>query len=206
MTRTRAAGVFTVLTLTAAALSACGATESPRRPPASRAAAPGTAPGKAGASPGPQAPIAPAGVISRREGRIDDEPVTVELTQLRRRGRVVNLELKLRTRAADVELDIGDAFDDGVAQNLSDPAAVPDFEFKDSMDGINIIDGVNGRRFAPARDRFNHCICDRDLGSVTLSRSRPLTLSATFGAPPPDVRAVDVVISRFGTIPDVQLG
>ncbi len=203
MTRTRADVVFAVLTLTAAALSACGGVEPSRQPPG---AASGADPGKADARPSPQAPIAQAGIIASREGRIDDEPVTLELTQLRRRGRVVNLELKLRTRAADVELDIRDAFDDGVAQNLSDPAARPDFEYKDSMDGINLIDGVNGRRFAPARDRFNHCICDRELGSVTLSRSRPLTLSATFGAPPPAVRAVDVVIPRFGTIPDVQLG
>jgi len=33
----------------------------------------------------------------------------------------------------------------------------------------------------------------------------PLLLSATFGAPPPDVDALDVVIPRFGTFEDVPL-
>lgn len=206
MTRTRAAGAIATLILTVVGLAACGAGDTPRQPPATRPAVSGIDRGKAVASAGTTTPIAQAETIASREGRIDDEPVTVELTQLRRRARVVNLELKLRSRADDVKVDLDDAFDDGVAQDISDPAASYDFESRSSMDGINLIDGVNGRRFAPARDRFNNCICDREFGSVTLSRSRPLTLSATFGAPPPDVRAVDVVIPRFGTIPDVQLG
>lgn len=152
-----------------------------------------------------QMPIPTARTIATREGRLDDEPVTLELSQLRRRGQVVNLELRLATRAAEFQIYSLDALDNGVSEHLTGPGGAFPYEGYDTLDGIDLIDGVHGRRYAPARDRFNRCICDTGLEDVTFARGRPVTLSATFGAPPADVKAVDVVIPRFGTIADVPL-
>ena len=179
-------------------LAGCGSADDTRPPHASAAITPSPA------SVVQRIPIPPARAIAVREGRVDDEPVTLELTQLRRRGLVVNLELRLRGRAGETALSMVDAFDDGVSQHVTDPQAFK-YEGYDTVDGINLIDGINGRRYAPARDRFNNCLCDRNIQDLAFSRDRPATLSATFGAPPADVKVVDVVIPRFGTIPDVPL-
>lgn len=180
------------------ALVGCGSSD-----PAPTAAS--TVHGPASGATVAQAPIPPARAIATREGRIDGEPVTLELSQLRRRGQVVNLEVRLATRAAEFTVSGLDALDDGVSEHLSGPPGTFAYEGNATLDGIDLIDGVHGRRYAPARDRFNHCTCDAELEDVTLAPGRPVTLSATFGAPPADVEAVDVVIPRFGTIPDVPL-
>jgi hypothetical protein len=189
----RLAGLF----LLAVALAGCGADEAAQPTRAGQ-------PVRSAETGPPPAPIPEAPTIALRKGRFDDVPVTVELTQVRRRGQVVNLELRLSTSVME-EVDVGAFLDDGVMQEVNDPASIGGYEGF-SIDGINLIDGVNGRRFAPARDRQNYCVCDRGVNSDGFTRGRPMTVSATFGAPPPDVTAVDVVIPRFGTIPDVPLG
>lgn len=187
-----------MLALLLSAVTGCGEDAAPRK-----AAVGASALQAAAAQSGPPA-RAPA-PVAEREGRFGDIPVTVELAPLRRRGGVVDLELRLVGRGADVTVDTDGTFDDGVAQHLTDPHAYQ-YEFMDSLDGVGLVDGVHGQRYAPARDHFNRCVCDRDIGEVTISRRHPVALSATFGAPPPDVQAVDVIIPRFGTIPDVPLG
>ncbi len=49
-------------------------------------------------------------------------------------------------------------------------------------------------------------MCDTEMQSAFVTPDAPLTLSATFGAPPPQVRRVDVFVPRFGTFKDVPLG
>lgn len=194
--------VLLVLVAAGVAASGCGDTEARGQPPASGGKM-APAPTR---MPAPVAQIAPAPPVAVREGRIDDVPVTVELAPLRRRGRVINLELRVRGKGADTTVDTNEVFDDGVAQHITDPSDSLDFEYADSLDGIGLVDGVHGRRYAPARDHFNRCVCDHDMGDVTISRRRPVAWTATFGAPPSDVHAVDVVIPGFGTVPDVPLG
>lgn len=48
-------------------------------------------------------------------------------------------------------------------------------------------------------------MCDGSLGSTFVEFLAPVTLSATFGAPPEDVETVDVVILNFGKFKDVPL-
>jgi len=57
---------------------------------------------------------------------------------------------------------------------------------------------TNRKKYLVGRDAQNLCTCDSDLGSAFVGADAPITLSATFGAPP-DVRAVDVFVPRFGT-------
>ncbi len=76
----------------------------------------------------------------------------------------------------------------------------------DTLDDIYLVDGANRKKYLVGRDAQNLCTCDTDLGRGFISAGAPLTLSATFGAPPPDVRAVDVFVPRFGTFKDVPLG
>lgn len=73
------------------------------------------------------------------------------------------------------------------------------------LDGVSLVDAKNRKRYLVARDSKGDCVCDAGLGSKFVEGGAPLTLSATFGAPPEDVEALDVVIPSFGTFKDVPL-
>lgn len=180
-------------------LSGCGG--------AAAAAPPGSAGAIAAASQPAlkAAKVVEAVPVAERRGRIDGEPVRLEMFQPRRRGGTVVLDLRVSTEVEDERVLIGGAFDDGTTETTTDPDDPLKSDF-DSMDGISLIDGVGRRRYLVARDRYGHCVCDRDMTNSVLIREAPLRLSAVFGAPPPTVETVDVVIPRFGTFADVPLG
>lgn len=150
---------------------------------------------------------APAGEqgapVAVRRGSIDGESVSLELIELDRSGDTTVLNLRVAA-LGETESSIGgqisDTFDDGVAQGDDDA------ELDGStLDGISLIDSQNRRRYLVARDSTDTCVCDGNLGGAFVEQGAPLTLSATFGAPPEDVEAVDVVVPSFGTFRDVPL-
>lgn len=140
---------------------------------------------------------APEEVLATREGKIDDLPVKLEITELTRSGDTVILGLSVAVTEGNSDengADIFTAFDDG---NLSDATA--------TMDGITLIDSTNAKRYLVARDSDGACVCDDNLGSEFVVEDPPTRLSATYGAPPEDVDALDVEIPRFGVIRDVPI-
>lgn len=142
--------------------------------------------------------------IATRAGNISGEKVKLDLTLFHRRGKTVSLELRLSTSAeAGTALLVNNTFDDGVDQKVDTSTSEDDTEDR-NLDGIFLVDGVHGTRYAPARDSRGYCVCDHTDHSV-LTRGAPIGLSATFGAPPPEVKTVDVVVPTFGTFSDVPL-
>lgn len=142
--------------------------------------------------------------LARRDGQINGEPVTLEIVELRRSGgtAALNIRLSMPTGTGDVEEgpDIEDTFDDGTGE--LDAAGGND---QNSVDGITLIDAKNAKRHLVGRDANGRCVCDGNLWVEGPTPAAPMTLSATFAAPPADVEAVDVEIPRYGTFKDVPL-
>ena len=87
---------------------------------------------------------------------------------------------------------------------MSETDDVPGHE-RDTVDGVSLIDANNRKRHLVGRDAGGACVCDNGLSGTFVESGSPVVLSATFGAPPPDVQVMDVVIPKFGTFKDVAL-
>lgn len=199
---------FMVLLLGAALLAGCGgagtdgrATQRTVDGPAGQPSPP-TATGDAAGGATPVLTDPPS--LGSRRGRVDGVPVRLDLAEVRRNGATVRVVLRLTTRSAE-EAQVSQTFDDGTTQSNTHPDS-DSTEGVFTMDGLYLIDGRNRRKHLVGRDRYNLCVCDGNLSAAVLSSEAPLDLSATFGAPPADVRALDVVVPRFGTFADVPLG
>jgi hypothetical protein len=149
----------------------------------------------------------PAAALAGSQGQIDDDPVRLDIVELKRSGQTTALTLRLTIVGeggsdSAISAQVASTFDDGIFQSVRGGTSTSG---GGSMDGISLIDSRNGKRYLVARDERGECVCDTDLGSAFVEPQSPLLLSATFGAPPSDVDAVDVVIPRFGTFKDVPL-
>lgn len=160
-----------------------------------------------GASTAPeQAPPQEEEVIASRESTVGSEPVSLEILSLRRSDAVVNLTFRLRLVGADTatsnrRAQVSGTFANDVYEKAEDGTSTGGH----TLDGISLIDTKNRKRHLVARDSTGHCVCDVNLSSAFVRVDAPLTLSATFGAPPDDVSAMDVVVPKFGTFSDVPL-
>lgn len=133
-------------------------------------------------------------------------PLKIELHELRRNNGVVSLNFSVTNTgvagdAGDDRWQVTEFFDDGTTNG----AAAGDGANGDTVDGVYPIDGVNKKRYTVARDTTTHCACSGDMSSTFIGRGQTQTFSATFGAPPPDVRAVDVAIPHSATFANVPL-
>lgn len=147
---------------------------------------------------------APDGELASRRGTLDDEEVRLTLTQLRRTGTATSLGIRLTKPTNNWNAAVAGAFDDGATQPIRGSESE---ENGTSLDGIYLIDAVNGRKYLVARDGDGRCVCDAGLKETFVDDDgAPLNLSATFGAPPPDVHAIDVFVPHFGTFANVPLG
>lgn len=149
----------------------------------------------------------PAAALAGSQGQIDDDPVRLDIVELKRSGQTTALTLRLTIVGeggsdSAISAQVASTFDDGIFQSVRGGTSISG---GGSMDGISLIDSRNGKRYLVARDERGECVCDTDLSSAFVEPQSPLLLSATFGAPPSDVDAVDVVIPRFGTFKDVPL-
>ncbi len=150
---------------------------------------------------------APAGALATREGQIDDDPVRLDIVELKRSGQTAALNLRLAIveeggSDSTVSAQVASTFDDGIFQRIRGGTSIAG---GGSLDGISLVDNRNGKRYLVGRDDRGACVCDANLSSAFVKPGAPLLLSATFGAPPADVDAVDVVIPRFGTFKDVPI-
>ena len=159
-------------------------------------------------APGPESEPddhAAQGALGSRDGQIDGDAVRLAITELDRSGSTTALTFELtvgEARAGEDEpsAQVAQTFDDG----LSD---VDGGKGQDSstVDGVSLVDAANRKRYLVARDSAGVCVCDGELSGTFVKPGAPVVLSATFGAPPADVEAVDVVIPKFGTFKDVPL-
>jgi hypothetical protein len=206
-TTTLAAGAALVLALGAVG---CGGGSDDDEPTTNTAAAASGDQG-AGSSTAPVTDAAPASAaaddqpkaIASRPGDIDGEAVTAEVVGLKRSGPTVVLSLRLRpTRSgADTNAQIAGSLSDGVFEEDPDGKTLE----SNDLDGITLVDTANRKRHLVARDSRNGCVCSSALSSVFVRDAAPINLSATFGAPPADVRTMDVSIPKFGTFTDVPV-
>lgn len=145
-------------------------------------------------------PTASTASLANAQSSWDDNTARLDIVKLQRSGGVTTLNVRLTNEDAEGSnsLQVNALFDDGIAQG-NDRSAV------DTMDGISLIDATNRKKYLAARDSSGACACDTDLGSTFVEAGQSVNLSATFGAPPPAVRTVNVFVPHFGTFKDVPI-
>jgi hypothetical protein len=189
-----------VAVLSAAALAGCGGSTKTKtvtvtaRPVTTRVA--GTTPT------GTTTATVTSPPLATRTGTIDKEPVTLSIVSLKRSGTTLELTLSLSTTSSQ-SVTVGDTFDDGVAETVTGGTTLSGAY---TLDGIYLIDTTDSKKYPVARDSNNACLCDSNLLGPDLTSAAPMLLSATFGAPPTTVTAMDVFIPQFGTFVNVPLG
>jgi hypothetical protein len=141
-------------------------------------------------------------VIASRSGQLGVFDVRLAITHLERTGATTSLNLSLTSEDPDYIPWVRDALDDGETQAIRNSDSR---ENGSSVDGVYLLDRTHGQKYLVARDPDGRCICDVGIGDMRVG-DRPVTLSATYGAPPPEVHAVDIVVPKFGTFANVPLG
>jgi hypothetical protein len=143
----------------------------------------------------PPATTPPDQVLASREGSIDHTTFKIEIVQLVRRERFVNLTFTA-TVTKDGESSLGwqvhNAF-----------SAVP--KQNPTVDGVFLVDVKNAKKHLVAVDSEGACVCSR-VSSLFLKQDESAVFSATFAAPPADVGSVDVHIPNVGTLANVPIG
>ena len=152
------------------------------------------------AVPKPRAYV-PDRVIASRSGKIGYADAQLAITHLERAGETTSLSVRLANHSA-FWAAIDRVFDDGETEPIRGSDSR---ENGFSVDGIYLLDRAHGQKYLVARDPDGRCICDSGLEDRRLEDGS-VTLSATYGAPPPEVTAVDVVVPHFGTFANVPLG
>ncbi|UBU10977.1 hypothetical protein [Nonomuraea gerenzanensis] len=139
------------------------------------------------------ATVPPDKVLAAREGTIEGHTFNVEIVQLLRRERFVNL-----TFTATVTKEGG-----GLGWQVHNAfAAVP--SQSPTVDGVFLVDVRNAKKHLVALDSEGKCVCSR-IESLFLKQDQKAVFSATFAAPPADVGSVDVHIPNVGTLANVPI-
>lgn len=139
----------------------------------------------------PAAQAASSAVIASADG--EKPGIRAEVTEFKRAsGDTVNLKFTMINNSSD---DLGFGYDFGAS----------DMSIKDhaSVGGIHLLDPVNKKKYLVVRDAENDCLCSRNLSKVEAGSRMPLW--AKFPAPPPDVKALSIVIPHFPPMDDVPL-
>ncbi|WP_436756875.1 hypothetical protein [Streptosporangium sp. V21-05] len=131
--------------------------------------------------------------IARREVKASGADLTVEITGIRRQGRLSTLTWTVTNNSDDrwqMNSDMGDT-PGGLGLTVA---------------GISLVDPVNGKRYVVARTGKYpkaECLCsDYD---VFTEAGEVLSLHATFAAPPPDVTKINVDLKVLGVFTDVPI-
>ncbi|TDD23995.1 hypothetical protein [Nonomuraea diastatica] len=137
--------------------------------------------------------VPPDRVLAGREGTFDGHTFKVEIVQLIRRERFVNL-----TFTATVTKDGG-----GLGWQVHNSfSAVP--KQNPTVDGVYLVDVRNAKKHLVALDSEGGCVCSR-IEALFLKQDQSAVFSATFAAPPADVGSVDVHIPNVGTLANVPI-
>ena len=126
----------------------------------------------------------------------------MSILSLVRSGLTVELTFEVSTTASSV--GVGDWFDDGIDESVKGEGP-GNLDGSNTVDGVFLVDGTDAKKYPVARDSNNKCLCDDNLFLKDVTNAAPMVLSATFGAPPAYVKAVDVFIPHYGTFANVPL-
>ncbi|GAA4221924.1 hypothetical protein FHR32_004253 [Streptosporangium album] len=189
----------------AVALTACGALGglqgSGGQERQSRQAAETVATGAPSEAPKDQAPSGDAAsapsqqgeVIATRDVKAGGAELTVDITGLRRQGRLITLSWTV-TNTGDTDWEM--------SSQLGDTPAYLGL----TVAGVSLVDTANAKRYRVARTGERgtaKCVCsDYD---ITTAPGEVLPLYATYAAPPPDVQKINVEMPVLGVFTDVPI-
>ncbi|MEE6257451.1 hypothetical protein [Plantactinospora sonchi] len=163
----------------------------------------GSAPagGTAGGEPEPL-----GGIIATREIEVEESgrivPVRVELHQLRRDNGFVTVNLRMTNTGPE----------GGQRWQVADEFAGETVGH--TMAGVSLVDRKNRKQYLVARvdnpgagqNNQEQYLCSADLAGVFVQPGQSVQLYAVFGAPPDEVRAVDIVVPNVPVFENVPLG
>ncbi|MEU6720128.1 hypothetical protein ABZ897_52460 [Nonomuraea sp. NPDC046802] len=180
-----------VITLVTVAALAAGCQSDRPSAPASREAPPQSQPVAQTTAP---PTVAPDKVLASREGTLSDTTFRIDVVQLIRRDRFVNLTFTATvTKTSEVlGWQVHNAFSAVAKANPT-------------VDGVFLVDVKNAKKHLVALDSEGGCVCSR-IESLFLKQDQTAVFSATFAAPPADVGSVDVHIPNVGTLANVAIG
>jgi hypothetical protein len=118
----------------------------------------------------------------------------MKLYPVRRAGGTSHVNLSLESSKV---MTVGQLLGDGNHQAIDDTGF--------AADGLQLVDGKNSKVHLVASDGNGQCVCSRNLLQARPSAGNPVLISATFAAPPADVKAVDVRVPSFGTVANVPV-
>ncbi|ACZ84456.1 hypothetical protein [Streptosporangium roseum] len=168
---------------------------------AAQTAASGAPAEKEQAPPEKQAPPDPAAsapsqqgeVIATRDVKAGGADLKVDVTGLRRQGRLVTLSWTV-TNTGDTKWNMG--------SNMGDTAAYLGL----TVAGVSLVDPANAKRYRVARTGEKgtaKCVCSEY--DVSTEPGEVLPLYATYAAPPPDVQKINVEFPILGVFTDVPI-
>ncbi|MFI9553860.1 hypothetical protein [Nonomuraea endophytica] len=150
---------------------------------------------EASGTPTPSPADSPAGeltAITSRKIKHDDNTLRIDITQLKRSGKIVTLTWTVTNLNTDGSWYVG--------ANLG--SDVLDF----TTSAVSLIDPVNGKRYRVARNGAGAdaaCVCSRV--NQHLKPGGGLEMYAVYGAPPADITKVNVEMADLGVFNDVPV-
>ncbi|WP_405143190.1 hypothetical protein OG589_37415 [Sphaerisporangium sp. NBC_01403] len=139
------------------------------------------------------APTEQGSVIASKEVKAGGAELTVQITGLKRQGRLSTLTWTV-TNKGDSQWQMGSDMGDtpgGLGLTVA---------------GISLVDPVNGKRYTVARTgKYPHATCLCSDYDVFTEPDEVLPLHATFAAPPPDATKINVDLKVLGVFTDVPI-
>lgn len=135
--------------------------------------------------------------VARRDGAIEQKPVTLDLFPIEVRDNLATVNLVVRTTDPDDAIRIAGALNDHNPEIGAKSNGAPD--------GIRLLDPKNKRAYLAATTSGGDCLCSPDDSTTTIRREPVWWVSVQFAAPPADVKTFDVSIPGFGTVNDVPI-
>ncbi|NUR87541.1 MAG: hypothetical protein HOY71_25960 [Nonomuraea sp.] len=134
----------------------------------------------------------PDQAVATRTVKVTNGTAKVDITLLKRQGKVVSLNFTVTAVEGKVEMHAKMGTGGGTDLTLSK---------------VSLIDPVNGKRYRVARNGTdpNAEYLSSSTQGVWPEDGQSATLYAMFGAPPPDVTKVNIEMPLFGTFTDVPL-
>jgi hypothetical protein len=179
MLKVRIVHVFVTFLLLAsiAVLGGCSKKEAAAVPPPQPQPAPQSA--------SQPAPTPSSNALPSTQGEFPGVTITVQ--ELKRSSSALTLKFVLQSKD---NFNVSDKFG-------QDPG------FVNSVNGINLIDAANKKKYFVVRDTDETCVCSRNIGNI--SGGSQSVLWAKFPAPPDDVQKITVVFPHFPPFEDVPI-
>ena len=191
------------LILSALPLVACSAAPPTASTPPPSASAPAeTVPVIAPASATPAPSVLPT--VAVRSASTGELPLEFAVRELRVEGGLTTLTWSVTNRAGTERWFPDGEFGDGIFQEGVATKWAPGEMPPTATDGVYLLDRANARRYPPARDAENGCVCSSVKGTP-IEPGQTVLLHAVYQALPEAVSTVDVAIPLAGVFTRVPV-